>query len=251
MAVADPWVPVVLMQQLIENTRALLKQASRTHADKVVYSSSLGSQAMVLIDLICRYQPGIRIVTLDTGRLPQETYALMDAISDRYGPVLDVLFPDAGEVRSMVREHGANLFYRSVENREQCCAVRKVHPLQKELAGMEAWITGRHRDQAKNRSGIMPVEDDPVYGLTKYNPMLDWTESDIWIYIREHDLPYNQLHDMHFSSIGCACCTRAITMGEDSRSGRWWWENAETLAECGLHVSGLAKPGEGESGEGI
>ncbi|MDX8405821.1 MAG: phosphoadenylyl-sulfate reductase [Mariprofundus sp.] len=239
------------MQKLIENTRALLQQASDTHADKLVYSSSLGSQAMVLIDLICRYQPDIRIVTLDTGRLPQETYALMDTLRERYGPVLDVLFPDADEVRAMVHEQGVNLFYHSVENRKHCCAVRKVHPLQKELAEVQAWITGRRRDQAQNRSAIMAVEDDPVYGLKKYNPMLDWTEADIWNYIRAHDLPYNGLHDMHYTSIGCACCTRAITVGEDPRSGRWWWENADTLAECGLHVSSLARIGEGESGEGI
>jgi len=239
------------MQQLIENSRGLLRLASETHGAKVVYSSSLGSQAMVLIDLICRYQPDIRIVTLDTGRLPQETYDLIDALRERYGPVIELLFPDASEVKSMVKEHGANLFYHSVENRKLCCAVRKVHPLQQELTGMEAWITGRHRDQSKDRASIQPVEDDQVYGLKKYNPMLDWVEDDIWAYIRQHDLPYNALHDQHYASLGCACCSRAITMGEDPRSGRWWWENDETLAECGLHVSSLARPGEGESGEGI
>jgi len=239
------------MQQLIDDTRALLQQASETHGDKVIYSSSLGSQAMVLIDLICRFQPDIRIVTLDTGRLPQETYDLIDALRERYGPVIELLFPDAAEVQCMVKEHGANLFYHSLENRKLCCAVRKVHPLQQQLASMQAWITGRHRDQSKDRASIQPVEDDQVYGLKKYNPMLYWTEKDIWAYIRQHDLPYNALHDQHYASIGCACCSRAITIGEDPRSGRWWWENDETLAECGLHVSSLARPGEGESGEGI
>ncbi|EAU54759.1 phosphoadenylyl-sulfate reductase [Mariprofundus ferrooxydans] len=239
-----------LVQQKVDASLLLLREAVARYGDRVVYASSLGSQAMVLIDLICRYTPGLRIVTLDTGRLPQQTYDLMDLLRERYGPVLNVLFPDAGEVRAMVDEHGVNLFYRAVANRKLCCAVRKVHPLQKELSGMQAWITGRRRDQA-NRSQITPVEDDPVYGLKKYNPMLDWTEADIWAYIRAHDLPYNSLHDSHYLSIGCACCTRAISVGEDPRSGRWWWENEDTLAECGLHVSSLARPGEGESGEGI
>lgn len=240
------------MKALIDEAVALLREARERHGDKLVYSCSLGSQGMVLIDLIHRYDLGIRIVTLDTGRLPQATYDLMDAIRERYGNVLQVLFPDADDVQAMVDEHGANLFFRSVENRRLCCEVRKVRPLKKALHGMEAWVTGRRKDQAKNRAEIAPVEDDPVYGLKKYNPMRNWTEKDVWTYIRKQELPYNKLHDQFYVSIGCEPCTRAISMGEDPRAGRWWWESGETLAECGLHVSSLKAPkGEGESGDGI
>jgi len=240
------------MKFLIDEAVALLREAKDRHGDRLVYSCSLGSQGMVLIDLICRYELDIRVITLDTGRLPQATYVLMDTIRERYGNVLHILFPDAQSVQSMVNEHGVNLFLKSVENRKLCCQIRKVKPLEKALCGMEAWITGRRKDQAKNRAEILPVEDDPVYGLKKYNPMRNWTEKDVWAYIREHDLPYNALHDEFYVSIGCEPCTRAISIGEDPRAGRWWWENQDTLAECGLHVSSLKVPqGEGESGDGI
>jgi len=234
----------------VEQTLAILRQARKAHGDRLVYACSLGSQGMVLIDLICRHGLDIRIVTLDTGRLPQATYDLMDELRQRYDLKIDVLFPDAAEVEAMVREHGVNLFYHSVENRKRCCDVRKVRPLRRALAGMEAWITGRRRDESANRADIQAVEDDPVYGLKKYNPLLEWTEDDIWRYIRAHDVPYNKLHDQHYVSIGCECCTRAIAVGEDPRAGRWWWENEETLAECGLHVTSLHAP-QGEGGEGI
>ncbi len=235
---------------LIEPAIALLRQARDAHGDRLIYPCAMGSEGMVQIDLICRYVSDIRVVTLDTGRLPQATYALMEQVCDHYGIDLEIVFPDKDEVEAMVRERGINLFYHTVENRKLCCGLRKVNPLKRALAGMEAWITGRRRDQSENRAAVQPVEDDPVFGLIKYNPMLDWTESDIWTYIREHDVPYNRLHDEHYVSIGCACCTRAITAGEDCRAGRWWWENKDTLAECGLHVSSL-HAGEGESGEGI
>ncbi|MDX8397754.1 MAG: phosphoadenylyl-sulfate reductase [Mariprofundaceae bacterium] len=232
------------MNQLIEEAVALLREAKQTHGDQLVYSCSLGSQGMVLIDLICKNHLDIPVLTLDTGRLPAATYTLMDAIRERYGNVLDIQFPDASEVESMVCEQGVNLFYRSVENRKRCCAVRKVQPLQKALVGKQAWITGRRKDQAKNRAEIAAVEDDAVYGLKKYNPMRNWKEEDVWAYIREHDLPYNKLHDAFYVSIGCEPCTRAVSMGEDPRAGRWWWEDSDTLSECGLHVSSLKAPAE-------
>jgi len=235
---------------LIESTVALLRQARDKHGDRLIYPCALGSEGMVQIDLICKQALGIRIMTLDTGRLPLATYELMQKMREHYGIDLEIMFPDQDEVEAMVRERGVNLFYHSVENRKLCCGIRKVHPLKKALTGMEAWITGRRRDQSENRAVVQPVEDDPVFGLIKYNPMLDWTESDIWAYIREHDVPYNRLHDEHYVSIGCECCTRAIAAGEDPRAGRWWWENEDTLAECGLHVSSL-NAGEGEVGEGI
>lgn len=235
---------------LVEDTVALLQQAGDKHGKRLIYPCAFGSEGMVQIDLICKHAPGIRIMTLDTGRLPQSTYELIDKTRAHYGIDLEIMFPDADEVETMVREQGVNLFYHSVENRKLCCRIRKVNPLRRALAGMEAWITGRRRDQSAHRSDIQFVEHDPVFGLTKYNPILDWTENDIWAYIREHDVPYNRLHDEHYVSIGCDCCTRAITVGEDPRAGRWWWENEDTLAECGLHVSSL-KTGEGEAGEGI
>jgi len=235
---------------LVEHTVALLQQAGDKHGKQLIYPCAFGSEGMVQIDLICKYAPGIRIMTLDTGRLPQATYELIDKTREHYGIDLEIMFPDAAEVETMVRKQGVNLFYHSLENRKRCCQIRKVNPLRRALAGMEAWITGRRRDQSVNRSVVQAVEHDPVFGLTKYNPILDWTENDIWAYIREHDVPYNRLHDEHYVSIGCECCTRAISVGEDPRAGRWWWENEETLAECGLHVSSL-KAGEGESGEGI
>jgi len=240
------------MKRLIDEAVLLLQEAKSVHGDKLVYSCSLSPQGMVLIDLICQHQLDIRIVTLDTGRLPAATYNLMDAICERYGNVLDIRFPDADAVQDMVQVHGMNLFLKSIENRKLCCEIRKVRPLEKALQGMQAWITGRRKDQAKNRAEIAPVEDDAVYGLKKYNPMRNWTEKDVWAYIKEHNLPYNKLHDEFYVSIGCEPCTRAISMGEDPRSGRWWWENKDTLAECGLHVTSLKAPkGEGESGDGI
>lgn len=235
---------------LIESTVGLLRQARDEHGDHLIYPCALGSEGMVQIDLICKHVPGIRIMTLDTGRLPQSTYALIEKVRNHYGIGLEVMFPDQQEVETMVREYGINLFYHSLENRKRCCGIRKIHPLKRALSGMNAWITGRRLDQSENRAAVQPIESDPVFGLTKYNPMLDWTESDVWAYIHEHDVPYNRLHDEHYASIGCACCTRAITIGEDPRAGRWWWENEDTLAECGLHVSSL-NVGEGESGEGI
>jgi len=240
------------MNTLVDQTLLLLREAKNKHGDKLVYSCSLSPQGMILIDLICRHYLGIHIVTLDTGRLPKATYDLMASLMDKYGGILDIRFPDSEEVQNMVKSDGINGFYDSLENRKRCCAIRKIHPLQKVLKGKEAWITGRRKDESKNRADIQAVEDDPVYGLKKYNPMRNWTEKDVWAYIRDHELPYNALHDQFYVSIGCDCCTRAISMGEDPRSGRWWWENEDTLVECGLHVSSLKAPkGENESGDGI
>jgi phosphoadenosine phosphosulfate reductase len=230
----------------------LLRTALVKHGDGLVYPSSFAAEASVLIDLISRHGLSIPVLTLDTGRLPQATYDVIEAVEQRYGIQVQVVFPDEHEVEQMVRSHGVNLFRHSVEERKLCCQVRKVNPLNRVLAGKEAWITGRRRDQSDGRAGLETVEQDPVYGLTKYNPLLAWTWEDIWEYIRAHDVPYNKLHDHFYRSIGCECCTRAIAVGEDERAGRWWWENGESLAECGLHVtSPILKRVEGEAGEGI
>jgi phosphoadenosine phosphosulfate reductase len=220
----------------------LLRLAVRRHGSKLAYPCSFGAEGMVLVDLISRHTPGIRIVTLDTGRLPQATYDLIDECRNHYNIDIEVICPDAHEVEEMVRRRGLNLFYHSVENRKLCCEIRKVRPLRRALRGMEAWITGRTRDQSKDRRDMQAIEDDPVFGLIKYNPLIEWGWQDVWDYIRAHDVPYNRLHDEHYVSIGCEPCTRPITVGEDPRAGRWWWEQEEhAAAECGLHMNPIQK----------
>jgi len=235
----------------LDQTIAWLKEAEAKYAPKIVFACSFGAEDVVLFDLIARHAPKIRIVTLDTGRLPQQTYDVMDACRERYGLDIEAFFPDANDVEKMVREKGLNLFYHSIENRKLCCEIRKVRPLKRALAGCEAWVTGLRREQAASRAEMHAVEDDKSFGIKKYNPLIEWTEKDVWNYIRGNDVPYNKLHDQFYPSIGCAPCTRSVTVGEDPRSGRWWWENEDAVAECGLHVSPIGKPKGGENGEGI
>jgi len=240
------------MSALIEQAVNLLKLAKESHGDALVYPCSMGLEGSVMVDLICRNGLDIPIMTLDTGRLPQATYDVISAFEERYGIRVQVLFPDCHEVEAMVREHGVNLFRRSVELRKSCCEIRKVRPLMRALDGKQAWITGRRRQQSKGRSDLQSVETDPVYGLKKYNPLLEWSLNDVEEYVRANDLPYNRLHDAHYQSIGCECCTRAISVGEDERAGRWWWENDDNAAECGLHVMSIKQvTGDIEDGEGI
>jgi phosphoadenosine phosphosulfate reductase len=203
---------------------------------KAALSSSFGAEDMVLADMLMRVDSRGRIVTLDTGRLPQETYNVMDATRERYGAAIEVFFPQADAVQSMVAEHGVNLFYHSVDFRKLCCGVRKMEPLKRALAGLDAWITGLRREQSVTRTAVHKIEWDEPNQLIKINPLADWTADDVWKYIRENNVPYNALHDRGYPSIGCAPCTRAIQPGEDQRAGRWWWEHPETK-ECGLHVA--------------
>jgi len=230
-----------MMQAKVDETVALLKQAQDKYAPDLVFASSFGAEDVVLIDLISKLAPNIQIVTLDTGRLPQQTYDVMDACRKKYGLNIQVFFPDVAEVEQMVRESGFNLFYQSVENRKHCCAIRKIHPLKRALAGAKAWITGVRREQADSRQAMAAVEDDAGFGIKKFNPLIEWSEAEVWEYIRANDAPYNVLHDQHYPSIGCACCTRSVTVGEDPRSGRWWWEREDGVAECGLHASPLKR----------
>lgn len=202
---------------------------------KVAVSSSFGAEDMVLIDMLMRVDSGARIVTLDTGRLPQETYNVMDATREKYGATVEVFFPQAEAVQSMVGEHGLNLFYQSVELRKLCCGVRKMEPLKRALTGLDAWITGLRREQSVTRAAVHKVEWDESNALIKINPLADWTLDDAWKYIRDNNVPYNPLHDRGYPSVGCGPCTRAIQPGEDQRAGRWWWEHPETK-ECGLHT---------------
>jgi len=233
---------VTAMQTKINASIALLQQACDMYAPDLVFACSFGAEDVVLIDLISKHAPAVSIATLDTGRLPQATYDVMDACREKYAIEIQVYCPDATEVETMVRESGLNLFYQSVANRKHCCAVRKIHPLKRALANQQAWLTGVRREQADSRQDMAAIEDDTFFGLKKFNPLIEWTEADIWTYIRAHDVPYNALHDQHYPSIGCEPCSRSVTVGEDPRSGRWWWEREDGVAECGLHASPLKRP---------
>ena len=201
------------------------------------FANSLGAEDMVLTDLIVKSGLPIEIFSLDTGRLPLETYDLMAAVDQHYGLKLKIYFPQSAAVETYVRAHGINAFYESIALRKGCCFMRKVEPLQRALAGKKAWITGLRAQQAATRTGLPQREFDEGNGLEKFNPLADWSEKEVWTYIKQHAVPYNALHDKFYPSIGCAPCTRAISLGEDVRSGRWWWESPE-LKECGLHVKG-------------
>ncbi|MBI4444838.1 MAG: phosphoadenylyl-sulfate reductase [Acidobacteria bacterium] len=214
-------------------TIELLRWAIEEYGDRVALASSFGAEDMVLLDLLTRISPRPRVFTLDTGRLPKETYQLMEEVEKRYGLPLEIHFPKAEKVEEMVQKEGINLFYKSVELRRLCCHVRKVEPLQRALAGLDAWVSGLRREQSLTRTSIFKVEQDG--NRIKINPLVEWTEAEVWDYIRKNQVPYNRLHDQNYPSIGCAPCTRAIVPGEDPRAGRWWWE-LETHKECGLHM---------------
>ena len=200
-----------------------------------VFANSLGAEDMVLTDLIDAIQAPIEIFSLDTGRLPAETYDLMAEIRKHYGLALTVYYPRHEAVEAYVREHGINAFYESVELRKACCGVRKMEPLRRALAGKKAWVTGLRAAQSVTRSALPLREMDLANGLAKLNPLSDWSETEVWAYIRINEVPYNALHDQFYPSIGCAPCTRAVALGEDVRAGRWWWEDPASK-ECGLHV---------------
>jgi phosphoadenosine phosphosulfate reductase len=199
------------------------------------FANSLGAEDMVLTDLIVKAGLPIEIFSLDTGRLKAETYDLMDAVNSHYGLKLKIYFPQAEDVESYVRNHGINAFYESVTLRKACCHARKVAPLRRALAGKRAWITGLRAQQAATRDALPLREHDEGNGLEKFNPLAEWSEKEVWTYIKQHAVPYNALHEKFYPSIGCAPCTRAISPGEDIRAGRWWWEAPESK-ECGLHV---------------
>ena len=221
----------------LENASAqeVLQAALSEYGGKVALASSFGAEDVVLIDMIHKIDPKAKIFTLDTGRLNQETYDVMDAVREKYGMTFDVYHPDTEKVEKMSEEHGFNLFYDSVEKRKLCCGVRKMDGLKSALSGLDAWITGLRAEQSVTRVDMRKMERDEGNDMMKFNPLMDWTEDDIWDYITENDVPYNALHDQGYPSIGCEPCTRAVKRIEDFRAGRWWWENPEQK-ECGLHV---------------
>lgn len=214
---------------------ARLREIASRYAP-VSLASSLQAEDMIITDVIARQKLPIGIFVLDTGRLHDDTLALIPAIREHYGIDVKLFEPQAAAVVNYVYFHGRDAFYGSAELRHKCCDIRKVEPLARALAGKRAWITGQRREQAANRSQLGEQEFDAVHGVEKFNPLADWTEDAVWEYIHAQQVPYNRLYDQGYRSIGCAPCTRPVNPGEDVRAGRWWWETAETK-ECGLHVA--------------
>ena len=200
-----------------------------------VFANSLGAEDMLLTDLILGEKLAIEIFSLDTGRLPLETYDLIAEVKAHYGLALKLYYPRHESVEDFTRKNGINAFYESVELRKACCHARKVEPLQRALAAKKAWITGMRAQQSATRNGLPLQVFDESHGIEKFNPLADWTEKEVWAYIKLNNVPYNALHDKFYPSIGCAPCTRSVSLGEDIRAGRWWWED-ESMKECGLHI---------------
>ena len=227
---------IIRHQNFLEGKSAedILIWASETFGKDAIFASSLGAEDQVIFDMLCRLELDIPVFTLDTGRLFQDTYDLIAATEKKYNKKIDLFFPNHEAVEKMVNENGVNSFYKSAELRKTCCHVRKLEPLSRALKPYRAWICGLRREQAATRSETKVIDLDDNRKI-KINPLIDWTEKDVWNYMQKYDVPYNKLHDEGFLSIGCACCTRAVASGEHVRSGRWWWENPEQK-ECGLHV---------------
>jgi len=224
-------------------TSAVLEKAAAVQArlaealaryGRLVYSNSLGAEAVVLTDIIWSHLPQIEVFSIDTGRLHEETYDLLERLQRRYQRRLRLVYPDAAALEALVASQGVNGFYESLTARLECCRIRKVEPFRRAIAGYPAWITGVRREQSSGRALGQLEEWDAEHGLYKLSPLLDWSEADVWEYIRARRLPYNSLHDRQYPSIGCSPCTRAIQPGESRRAGRWWWEQPESR-ECGLH----------------
>jgi phosphoadenosine phosphosulfate reductase len=222
------------LDSLVAATHATLARIAADFAP-AVFASSMAAEDMVLTDLILRNRLGIGIFTLETGRLHAETLGMLDKIEEVYDYKVTPYRPEPAAVDAYVAQNGKNAFYDSVEMRKECCRIRKIDPLNRALAGNKSWVTGQRRAQSVTRAELHVQEEDAAHGMTKFNPLADWSEQDVWDYIRANNVPYNPLHDQGYPSIGCEPCTRAIQPGEDVRAGRWWWENPDTK-ECGLHM---------------
>jgi phosphoadenosine phosphosulfate reductase len=215
----------------------ILRYSVEKFKTKICFATSLGAEDQVISSMIYEEKlEQIDIFTLDTGRMFQESYDVLERTIARYKKNIEVIFPDKKEVEDLVNAKGINLFYQSIENRKACCQIRKTNPLQRKLANYDAWIVGLRREQSITRSDLQIIEWDEMHSMIKINPLYNWTEKEVWERIKSKQIPYNKLHDQGFPSIGCAPCTRAIEKGEDVRSGRWWWELPEQK-ECGLHKS--------------
>lgn len=225
---------MINLQHRVDQVVTVLTETVRDYAP-IAFANSLGAEDMVLTDIIDRHHIDIEMFSLDTGRLPQETYDLMQTVRERYKTTLRIYFPNVKQVEAYVAEHGVNGFYQSVDLRKNCCYIRKVEPLRRALQGKRGWVTGIRREQASTRANLSVSAYDMDNRMQKINPLLEWTHAEVWEYLKRYEVPYNKLHDKFYPSIGCAPCTRAITPGEEIRSGRWWWETPETK-ECGLHT---------------
>jgi thioredoxin-dependent adenylylsulfate APS reductase len=220
-----------------ESPQDVLAWALDRFHPRIALSIGGAAEGMVILDMVWRLQPDVRVFTLDTGRLPQETHDLIDRVKERYGIAMEVLFPDTAQVQKMVLRNGTNLMYTSVDLRLLCCQVRKVLPLINYLRDLDGWITGIRREQWATRSNVRKIELDHDHGgIVKVNPLADWTKEEVWDYIRVNEVPYNELYDKGYTSIGCAPCTRPIQPGEQDRAGRWWWET-DAPKECGIHCA--------------
>lgn len=228
----------VRLEGLREQAVALLREAAERYAP-AIHTNSFQAEGVVLAHLIATAVPAIETWSIDTGRLPAETFEVAERLRQRYGLVIHWLYPDPDALAAFVGTHGPNAFLRGVEARRRCCELRKVAPLARALAGKRAWITGRRAGEGGARAALPEREWDEQRGIFKFNPLAGWTRADVWAFIRAHDIPYHALHDRNFPSIGCAPCTRAVTVGEDPRAGRWWWEQG-AVRECGMH--GPARP---------
>lgn len=212
----------------------ILRKALELFGDKITFATSLGAEDQVITFMLSQTEKSANIITLDTGRVFPETYDLLHRTVNRYGIAIKSYYPDTTQVEEMVNTKGINLFYESIKNRKLCCHIRKIVPLRRALQGKDAWITGLRREQSVTRTDLKIVEWDAANGLIKINPLLEWSEEQVWDFIKLKDIPYNKLHDQGFPSIGCQPCTRAIAEGDDLRAGRWWWEMPDSK-ECGLH----------------
>jgi phosphoadenosine phosphosulfate reductase len=246
MSLAHPFSPLLSQEELAATAvelrsapaEQILAWAERRFGSRAAIASSFGAEDVVLIDLVRQHAPSVRLFTLDTGRLPPETYELIETLRKRYGLEVETYFPQRERVEALVSSQGYFSFRQSLEARKECCALRKVEPLKRALAGRQAWLTGMRREQSVTRTGVETVEFDANHGgLAKLNPLTAWSAKQVWSYIQENGVPYNVLHDRGYPSIGCAPCTRAVKPYEDERAGRWWWESADKR-ECGLHVRG-------------
>ena len=224
-----------IFEEIKDNPAEVLVSASRIFGNKLAFATSLGAEDQVLTDMISRFAPSLAIFTLDTGRLPQETYDLIEATRQKYRLKIEIISPDEAALDAMVTEHGPDLFYQTVELRQLCCGVRKVQPLQRKLKNLDAWICGLRQEQSVTRAELKIADWDEANGLVKICPLANWSTEQVWDYLRQNQAPYNRLHGQGYPSIGCAPCTRAIKAGEDIRAGRWWWESPEHK-ECGLHA---------------
>ncbi len=221
-----------------KDARFILEYFIKSYSGKTAFSTSFSIEDQVITHILSELTLQPKIFTLDTGRLPEETYKIIDRTRESYGVDIEIYFPNFDSVEKMVREKGVNLFYNSIEDRKLCCHVRKIEPLKRALKGFEVWITGLRREQSITRKNINVVEYDDINQIIKVNPLFNWTEEDVWDYIRKNNIPYNSLYDKNYKSIGCEPCTRAVRPNEDIRAGRWWWENPETK-ECRLHLACL------------